>query len=97
MTAPSLLRLRILALPLVIAGAGPLLAADQTPRDMMFACMGEQHGLAPALRAATCQCFVEKVQTRRFRLEAAFAADEKTASLRGNVVKECLAAEYHRF
>lgn len=88
---------RLSAIAVFATYATTLLAAAPTPRDILFSCMEEQRSLPPAVRAATCQCFVEKVQTARFRFEAAIASETKAASLRGNVVKECLASEYHRF
>ncbi|MDP3256495.1 MAG: hypothetical protein Q8S58_11330 [Bosea sp. (in: a-proteobacteria)] len=71
----------------------PVPASATAPRDLLFACMEEQRVLPPALRAATCQCYVEKAQAPLFRMEAAFVSAATLSLWRGNLIKECLATE----
>lgn len=75
-------------------GVSPAMAQATTPRDMLFACMEGQRVLPPALRAATCMCFVERAQTVAFRIQGLFASGAAAAASRANLVKECLAAEH---
>lgn len=71
----------------------PAPASATAPREALFACMEEQRALPPAVRAATCQCYVEKSQAPLFRAEAAFVSEATLSLWKSNLVKECLAAE----
>jgi hypothetical protein len=92
-TSFSSLAVAFLAGSLASAHA-PLLASATAPRELLFACMEEQRVLPPALRAATCQCYVDKAQAPLFRAEAAFVSNATLLLWRSNLVKECLAAEH---
>lgn len=92
-TMSSSLALAFLAGSLASALA-PVTASATSPRDLLFACMEQQQVLPPALRAATCQCYVEKAQAPLFRAEAAFVSEATVSLWRSRLVKECLAAEH---